>query len=1264
MKKNYTINPGHPVSPGIFDRGIFRLPFLMVVMILLLAGTTWGQTTVFTDNFDRGAIVTPLSAGGTPTMTYSTTSTITPPGTSSTNLNSGTNYNVLLINSTVTPAAGRTYLTGPLSTFSSPYNTTLSSNTGPVTWTFNMKTNRTTALSGFDATNYGSAVALVATSSDLMTANGYAVVMVKGTTNNSFKLVRFTDGLDANANLTTIIGPSADLGAMTRWASLKVVYTPSTNAWELYFRDDVSTTDPTDPTTGTLTQVGTSTVNATYTSTVMSHFGFFWDHGGTSTPTSNTGRYDNFSVAVNPIVTPLLTVLPSSLTGFNYVLGSGPSASQSYALSGVNLTGYPGNIAVGCLTNFEVSMDNANFYPSVNVAYTSSSLPSTTIYVRLITGLPTGNYNAEIITNFGGGAPAQNVTCSGFVLGGPATYTWTGATDNSWIVSTNWSPERTSPALNDILQFNNGNTYTITNVPTQTIAQLLVSGGSKISLQSAAAAILTLAGTTGDDLAVSGVGTELNISGASTLSLLLNSGVNGLINSSMTLSGAAHTVKSTDANSLVFATGSVFKATTGFTGNAFGTTALNSVKFQAGSTYVQDAGSNPFGAGAPSSVVVFEAGSLYKFTAPAGGPSYSGRTYANFENDSPAIQANQGSNPMTCNNYTVTSGTVNWDFSGGIVVKGNISVAPIATLTFGNATKFTNLTLSGTSAQTISGSGTITFGANSWITVNNSAGIILDRDIAADSLVFQSGIISTGTNTLYVSAGINVTGAGAGKYVNGKLQMTIPSGTTSTNFAIGDATNYTPVAVDFTGVTVAGAFTASTITGLHPNYATSGINTSKCVNRYWTLTNNSITFGTCDATFTFVPGDILGGANTANFIVKKWDPSTWSPTTVSTLTATTTRITGIISFSDFMIGEEACLPPLVYSVTGGGAYCAGGTGMPVFLTNSEAGVEYQLYIGGSTPVGSPVVSVGGPVSFGDQTAAGSYSVTGTRIAGGCSMNMDGTVTISINPLLPVSVSIVASANPVSAGTPVTFTATPENGGAAPAYLWSVNANVITGATNSTYAYTPVNNDQVVCVMTSNGDCISGNPATSNTVTMIVNPAIPADLTIAGTVSTTICYNATNIITVGSEATPYLVAAPNGHATFIAGSSILYEPGTIVESGAYMIGSIYSGVWCGAKSATIIDAPEGIVQDENVVNNSFFMVFPNPTTGVFTLEFRNEVPAGEVNVEVYGMQGKKVLSTTMTGTKKKSLSLDGSPTGCYYVRVISDNMTGSMKIIKK
>jgi uncharacterized protein (TIGR02145 family) len=89
---------------------------------------------------------------------------------------------------------------------------------------------------------------------------------------------------------------------------------------------------------------------------------------------------------------------------------------------------------------------------------------------------------------------------------------------------------------------------------------------------------------------------------------------------------------------------------------------------------------------------------------------------------------------------------------------------------------------------------------------------------------------------------------------------------------------------------------------------------------------------------------------------------------------------------------------------------------------------------------------------------------------------------------PVSVSINASANPVCAGTGVTFTANPVNGGQNPQYQWKVNG-IDAGTNSAQFTYVPTANDMVTCVLTSSlpSPCLSGNPATSNQVTMMVNP---------------------------------------------------------------------------------------------------------------------------------------------------------------------------------
>ncbi len=115
-----------------------------------------------------------------------------------------------------------------------------------------------------------------------------------------------------------------------------------------------------------------------------------------------------------------------------------------------------------------------------------------------------------------------------------------------------------------------------------------------------------------------------------------------------------------------------------------------------------------------------------------------------------------------------------------------------------------------------------------------------------------------------------------------------------------------------------------------------------------------------------------------------------------------------------------------------------------------------------------------------------------------------TIVMIVSPTTPASVAIAPSANPVCAGTTVTFTATPSNGGTAPVYQWKVNGNPV-GTNSATYAYKPVNSDVVTCSMTSNSTCTSILNAESNAVTMTVSPIMPVTITVTPSVNP-VCIN--------------------------------------------------------------------------------------------------------------------------------------------------------------
>jgi len=530
-----------------------------------------------------------------------------------------------------------------------------------------------------------------------------------------------------------------------------------------------------------------------------------------------------------------------------------------------------------------------------------------------VTGLASGaTYHFAVYEfNDGGTAGAENYLVTAPGTGNETTtvsittYTWSGG-NGDWTVAANWTPTRTAPATTDILQFNDANAWTITNVPAQTIGQLSVSNNTTINLQSAATATLSVGGLAGTDLTI-GASSQLNFDGTFALSLALATGATGTVDGSMMFTNAAHRLTSADASGITFTTGSSFTAGTGFAGNSFGTASLNSVIFNSGSTYNQAVGSNPFGASQPNSVVVFQTGSLYKVIGNNFTPAFSGRTYANVEFSGTGTSTMTGSNPVSIDNLTLTSGVANVNMTGtASSIKGNINVGPGTTLNFAAASAAT-MNLSGTAAQTITNNGTLTFGANQSIAVNNASGITLASDVdmsAAAALVITAGKITLGNFNLTATT---VTGGDATNYIvtDGTGGLTLNSiDVAPKTFPVGHS-RYNPVIIENGSnvnwkVVVTDGLTADP-----------GFNTNKAVLLSWNITPSvNPPAGGADITFQFDETTQVGGAFSLAEAVQAWRrPSgAWlavgAPVTVNgSVGVRTAKVLGLTQFSPYALAN-------------------------------------------------------------------------------------------------------------------------------------------------------------------------------------------------------------------------------------------------------------------------------------------------------------------------------------------------------------------------
>jgi len=347
---------------------------------------------------------------------------------------------------------------------------------------------------------------------------------------------------------------------------------------------------------------------------------------------------------------------------------------------------------------------------------------------------------------------------------------------------------------------------------------------------------------------------------------------------------------------------------------------------------------------------------------------------------------------------------------------------------------------------------------------------------------------------------------------------------------------------------------------------------------------------------------------------------------------------------------------------------ANATATPEIICSGSSSQLKANASGGTTPytyLWSPAgslsdPSVSNPVASPVATTAYSLLLTdalGTTVA--------DVVTVTVSTALPVSVTISASGNPVIPGTMVNFTATPVNGGTTPSYQWKVNGvNVGTGL--STYAYIPNQNDEVWCIMISNGPCVSGNPATSNVITMtLVNLNTNVSGVVAPPIS--VCYDAFNTIVVAGGGTSFLVQS-GGSAIMIAGSGIFYRNGTKVEPGGYMHGYITTtNSYCEnlpLSMATEVTGVENMTAATlpGVISDHRFTLFPNPTNGKFTLLVNDDNPVGMISVKISGMRGERVLTEEMILFRRIELDMSGVPSGIYFVQILANDRQEVVKLV--
>jgi hypothetical protein len=170
---------------------------------------------------------------------------------------------------------------------------------------------------------------------------------------------------------------------------------------------------------------------------------------------------------------------------------------------------------------------------------------------------------------------------------------------------------------------------------------------------------------------------------------------------------------------------------------------------------------------------------------------------------------------------------------------------------------------------------------------------------------------------------------------------------------------------------------------------------------------------------------------------------------------------------------------------------------------------------------------------------------------------------------------------------------------------------------------------------------------------------------------TACYDAMITIITGD---PYAGGAggppayftyvePTGDLTLVSGGNILMYPHTWAMNGSHLHAYIdLSGNYCPQTDLPEVAAknPEYVIAAYELAH---FRLYPNPTTGNFTLELKGTNLRSDFRVEVYSMRGERVLNTMVAGESKAEIQFSGMPEGLYFVTLKTNDYIETIKLVK-
>lgn len=164
----------------------------------------------------------------------------------------------------------------------------------------------------------------------------------------------------------------------------------------------------------------------------------------------------------------------------------------------------------------------------------------------------------------------------------------------------------------------------------------------------------------------------------------------------------------------------------------------------------------------------------------------------------------------------------------------------------------------------------------------------------------------------------------------------------------------------------------------------------------------------------------------------------------------------------------------------------------------------------------------------------------------------------------------------------------------------------------------------------------------------------------------VCYDATQKIMVAGPDGPFIIP-PGANVTMIAGQSILLLDGFQGLPGCSMHAYITpNGEFCPDQPFVPMTAPVTLTSDQidlkTISSGHYTRLYPNPASGVFTVEIDRTHSTGMNSVSIFNPEGKQVARFALNGELKYEFVTDYLKPGIYFVRVVTGNQRETVKLV--